>query len=118
MLKRFSGHRTASTYSLSMPVSRTVCLRLALPSFVLLVSLEPGHFLLDRSIQSRLELGPVTKMKQNLQPDEEGSQEDRLDKVIKQRWGSSFEDTVPHKLHEPGDDVYSNGNIISRHAIR
>ena len=76
-----------------------------------------GNVLLDRSVQSRLELGSISKSKEKLHPHEERSQEECLNKVVHESRGSTFENSVSDELSKPAKDMKDQSPIVGRSTV-
>lgn len=100
-----------------MADGRTIGLSMAVGLLASLLGPEFRKFLLDITVQPSLQLWAIAKHEEDFQPDEKWRQEDRLHEVVEQGWGSSLEDSVADELHEPGDDVHADGNVVGFHAV-
>jgi len=100
---------------LSLDSSRFVALllRLLRSGFFL----ELADVLLDSRVESSFQLRPVAEHEQNFQPDEERGEEECLDQVVEQSWGTTLEDTVADELSHPGEDVDAKGDVVGRCAV-
>ena len=70
-------------------------MRLAVLSSALLEFLD---ILLDTLVDAALQLWPITEGEQDLEPNEEGCQEERLGEVVQQRGSPALEFAVTDKL--------------------
>jgi hypothetical protein len=85
---------------------------------LLLALLELLDLLVDRLVYSALQFRAVAKREQDLEPDEEGSQEDCLYEVVQQRRCSSLKLAVSDELGDPACDVDCAGPGVRGCAIR
>ena len=101
--------------SLSLNTSRSVALLLRLLRSRLF--LELADILLNSCVESSLQLRPVAEHEQDLQPHEEWSKEESLNKVVQQSWSTALEDTVADELSHPGEDVDAEGDVVGCRAV-
>lgn len=106
-----SGRLVSLAVSISIALDLTIRLRRSsiIPELL--------DILLNRHINPRLELRPVAEHEENLHPDEERRQKQRLHEVVEQRRRAAFEDPVADELRQPGEDVHAQRDVVGRHAV-
>lgn len=73
--------------------------------------------LLDALVDAALQLWPITEGEQDLEPNEEGCQEERLGKVIQQRGSPALEFAVTDELRNPACNVDAACPVVRRGAV-
>lgn len=72
---------------------------------LLLALLELLNLLFHSLVYPALQFGAVAEREEDLEPDEEGCEEDGLYQIVKQRRGPSFKLAMSDKLCDPASDV-------------
>lgn len=90
---------------------------LGLSGLLRLLLAELGNLNLDGLVDTPLQLRAVAYHEQQFEPDEQGSQEDRLEEVVKQCRGPPLKLAVADKLRDPGDNIYRDGNLVRADGV-
>lgn len=91
-------------------------LRLSVLDSALLLCPELRNLDLYLRLHASLELLPVAKGEQELEPDKQRREEDGLDQVVQQGGSSALELSVADELRNPTDHMQGNG--VRRHGAR
>ena len=78
---------------------------------------ELGNLDHDGLVDALLELWPISCDEEQLEPDEQGRQEDGLEEVVQQRRRAALEFAVANKLGDPAHDVHRDGNLVGTGGI-
>lgn len=103
--------------SLGLAVGRAVALDLPVRLLSSSIVPELGDVLLNSRVKSGLQLRPIAEHEEDLEPDEEGSEEEGLDHVVEEGGGTTLEDSMADELRDPGEDVDTDGDVVGGHAI-
>lgn len=79
--------------------------------------LELLDLALHRLIQPRLQLRSVPEEEEDLEPDEEGREEECLHEIVQQSRSTALELAVPDELCDPGNYVHPDRGVIGGRAV-
>lgn len=69
------------------------------------------NLFLDPLLDAHLKLLAVAELEENLEPDENGGEEDGLDEVVEQGGSAALKGAVADELGDPADDVDDEGHL-------